>query len=193
MTAVQGAEVLEVEDRSEGIPAPPHPVYQVVRPHRPPVLDPLQPGRVVYEDGVTVAAGLPSELLGTVAGGVPAVDGCNEDVRLREELAQLQQDRPRLLTLSVPGGVEHEQGVLELSSVLKGLEHISLVIVLHMTAYYERSRSEGGSYLWLVRVVDDPEDGGDDEGDEHDVTDNPPADHGQAASLTDTSATTGGI
>ena len=80
--AVEGLEVVEVEERSERISRPPHPVYKVVSPDRAPVLDSLQLGRLEYEDWIAGPTGLPSELLGTVAGGVPAVHCRYQDVRL---------------------------------------------------------------------------------------------------------------
>ena len=132
---VEVVEMVEAEEMSERIATPPDPVYQVVKPDLAPVLDTRQSAGVEYEDWVPGTAGLPSKLLGTVTGRVPTVDGSNEDVSLGEELAQRQENCPGLLTLSVPGSVEHQQGVLKLSRVLERLEDISLVVILQVGAH----------------------------------------------------------
>ena len=130
---------------------------------------------VKYEHRISCPTTLSSKLLGTVTGWIPTIDTSHQNVSLGEEFTNLQQHCSRLLTLSVPGSVVHQQRVLKLPGILEGLEHIALIIILDIATNYEGSGSWSSSDLGLVGVGDHPQDRGENEDDEHDVTEEVPA------------------
>ena len=134
-------------------------------------------GGVEDEHRVTRAARLSSKLLGAVRGRIPAVHSRHKEICFLEEVTNLQEHGPGLLTLAVPGGVEHEQGVFELTGVREGCVNVAMIVVLHesVSVLQERPRSWRGSNLRLIRVSDNTKNGANDENDEHDVTKQLPA------------------
>lgn len=134
-------------------------------------------GGVEDEHGVTRAARLASKLFGAVRGRIPAVHSGHKEICFLEEVTNIQEHGPGLLTLAVPGGVEHEQGVFELTSVRKGRVDVAMIVVFHesLSVLQERPRSWRGPNLRLIRVSDNTENGANDENDEHDVTQQLPA------------------
>jgi len=143
-------EVILVTEMREGIPAVSYEGDHVLWRHGASVLKTLQLSRIEDEDRKGVAVRLGAELLSTLTRGIPTVDGCHQDVTVREEVRHSLHGGASLLAVRVPGSVVHDEGVLELSCILESSEHISPPIIFDQTVFVEES-----GWWWSCSLLGD--------------------------------------